>query len=459
MGTWLLGVCVGLALTVGSYQRTMRKHAVRPGHLDGEVAALIQQEAFALGLRRAPEVRFVPASHSPAVAGLWRTMLLLPANFPEGFTRAEARLIIRHELTHVRRFDLPVNWLLCGLQCLHWFNPLLWLAFARMRADRELACDAAVLSADEADHRADYGHALLKLQNVGPLPASSLALVGIFGRSQTIRGRIIRIAEFRPVHRSWNVLAGLLLMVVTFLGITRAETPPAAAVKAEERIQKKLDTIILPRVVFREASVKEIVDYLLIKGRELDTSEKDPKLKGVNILFRPSLDGTPNTARISLDLTNVPLGEALKYTAQLANLQLTVRLAWVELTPKPDAPPSPKRKSTTWIEPAAEEGNEVQKKLRQIILPRVAFSETSIDEGLEFLRTKSRALDVTETDPNRKGVNLVLEKNENSRSAKISLDLIDVPLYEALRYFAELANLKATVGTKAVVLTPQPPAG
>lgn len=79
-----------------------------------------------------------------------------------------------HEFTHLKHYDLPLNWVMCMLQAMHWFNPLLWFAFARMRADRELACDARVLSIDATDRRAEYGGALLKLQCMTPTHALSL---------------------------------------------------------------------------------------------------------------------------------------------------------------------------------------------------------------------------------------------------------------------------------------------
>lgn len=58
------------------------------------------------------------------------------------FLPAEAELVLKHELMHLKRCELPVNGLLCVLQALHWFNPLLWLAASHARQDRESACDA-----------------------------------------------------------------------------------------------------------------------------------------------------------------------------------------------------------------------------------------------------------------------------------------------------------------------------
>jgi len=157
LAAWLLGASGMLAAGAIGYRRTLlrlaRNQVETPFPLCGAVASAAAQ----IGLTRLPRVLVSTAVESPAVAGLLRPTLLLPASFPEGFSPAEARLILLHELTHLKAWDLPLNWLLCLLQALHWFNPLLWIAFARIRGDREAVCDARVLFADAGDRRADYG--------------------------------------------------------------------------------------------------------------------------------------------------------------------------------------------------------------------------------------------------------------------------------------------------------------
>lgn len=135
-------------------------------------------------------------------------------------------MVLLHELTHLKRHDLPLNWLLCALQALHWFNPLLWLAFARMRADREMACDAQVLAADAEDRRADYGHALLKLQHTAGSSALSLAFVGIFERCG-MRSRIRAIACHRRTHPAWGLAPAVMIAALTLAGATRAQEAKA----------------------------------------------------------------------------------------------------------------------------------------------------------------------------------------------------------------------------------------
>lgn len=219
---WLLGACGVLVVGGVGYRRVLcritRGAVATSGAINESVARVAQQ----LGVKRVPQVIVSSAVDSPAVAGLLRPVLLLPVGFPEGFSANEARMVLLHELTHLKRHDLPLNWLLCVLQAVHWFNPLLWLAFARMRADRETACDAQVLGADAEDRRADYGHALLKLQNSGAKSGLSLAFVGIFARAG-MRSRIRAIAAHRRPHPVWSLAAAIMIAALTVVGATRAQ--------------------------------------------------------------------------------------------------------------------------------------------------------------------------------------------------------------------------------------------
>jgi beta-lactamase regulating signal transducer with metallopeptidase domain len=170
------------------------------------------------------------AVDGPCLFGFLRPRLLLPAGFTRGFSNDELRFVFLHELGHVKRHDILLGWLMTALQILHWFNPLVWLAFARMRGDRELACDALALShADERDNQ-PYGRTIVKLlENFGAsLRAPSLA--GILEDKQQMKERIVMIANFQKTNRA-PVLACFLFIGLGLLTLTDAQPgaqPPAA---------------------------------------------------------------------------------------------------------------------------------------------------------------------------------------------------------------------------------------
>ncbi|MBX7212122.1 MAG: SurA N-terminal domain-containing protein [Verrucomicrobiaceae bacterium] len=263
--TWFVGVLASIVGGAGFYLAMMRRIRLAAVPASVSLTASVQSLASSIKLRRAPIVRVSAAVESPAVTGLWRPMLLLPADFEHAFAPKEADLVLKHELTHLKRADLLMNALLCVLQTLHWFNPLLWFAGARVRQDRESACDAQVLASDERDCRSDYGHALLKVQSAYCPRGFSLGFVGIFGGHAAIRSRITAIACYQRSHPLKGLLAGSLIACLAALGATRAE-PPGFEVGAAQFAPG--DVIHITSVNRSEAIIAVSGDYELASQDE-----------------------------------------------------------------------------------------------------------------------------------------------------------------------------------------------
>ena len=138
---WAIGAVL-LSLRV-AFQTVVFVRALRGVKPVTDIAALeLFEECKSIIRVRAP-VRLVETEQvrSPALYGLFRPCLLLPAGMIDGFSAQELRCIFLHELAHVKRRDMAVHWAVTLLRILHWFNPILWFGFRHMAADRELACD------------------------------------------------------------------------------------------------------------------------------------------------------------------------------------------------------------------------------------------------------------------------------------------------------------------------------
>lgn len=225
---WVCISCGMLVLGGISSALTLRRFQRARHPASDALISVLAQIASEIHLRHVPRVLIAPTVVSPAVTGLLRPTLLLPAEFDHEFTPAEAQLVLKHELMHLKRGDLPLNTLMCVLMALHWFNPLLWLAFFRIRADREAACDAQVLHNAPHERRIEYGHALLKVETAFCPRGFSLGFVGIFQRGSALRSRIQSIATHRTPHPASKLLTALCVILMTFLGITRAQQPKPA---------------------------------------------------------------------------------------------------------------------------------------------------------------------------------------------------------------------------------------
>lgn len=137
------------------------------------VAQVALQRRYMTGLRRDADGRWqAPAGASPAVVGLWPQRLVLPQDFAQRFDGTAQRLVLAHEAVHARRHDNAWNLLAVALLCLQWFNPLAWWAWGRLRNDQELACDAAVLTAEASPAPlAAYAEAMLAAHRAPWQPA------------------------------------------------------------------------------------------------------------------------------------------------------------------------------------------------------------------------------------------------------------------------------------------------
>ena len=194
------------------------------------VLELLETCRRAMGVRGSLQVLASPKISSPALWGFVRPRLILPESLLQRFSQEELRFVFLHELAHVKRGDIAISWLLAVLQGLHWFNPAIWFGFARMRAEREMACDALALShADEAE-RKHYGQTIIKLLEVFSHASGVPGLVGILEDRHQMKQRILMIAKFKKGPR-WSAFALCLLTALGMVTLTDARTDSALTTK------------------------------------------------------------------------------------------------------------------------------------------------------------------------------------------------------------------------------------
>lgn len=472
---WLAGTCGVLAAGLLGYRGNMARVRVGAKRPDQGLAEEIEVAALQAGLARAPQVMVSPEVNSPAVTGFLRPVLLLPAGFPEGFSRAEARLILLHEFSHLKRLDLPLNWVACVLQAMHWFNPLLWFAFARMRADRETACDARVLSLDGADNRSQYGGALLKLQCVAPTRAMSLGFVGIFERGSEVKARIRDISVHRPGHFAWQAAGGVILTALTLFGVTRAqdetELPKPEGVAGAsvgeassgteepgpnpgvEYISNKLRTLIIPVADFQDVSIVEALDFLRLRARELDKQEPDATKKGINFVLRKPRQGPENYGKITLQLQNVPLQKLLEEIATQAGARFMVDDFAVTFVPVGETMSDFVRMPE---EAAPARAGQAGEKKGEVILPKVEIAELSLMDAVNLLNASAR-----EAAKGQPVSRVVLDGSTDPQAKVRELRLRNVPLSIAVGYCAEQVKHQVVVkeGELRITRNAAPPGG
>lgn len=166
---WMIGVLVMAIYSIVSYIRLRRKLSI---------VVPLRDNIFI-----ADDIK------SPFVVGLFRPKIYLPCNLGD----KEQEYIILHEQHHIKRLDHVMKALAFFALAIHWFNPLVWVAFILASKDMEMSCDEAVIRKIGGDVRADYSASLLTLATGRRIIAGTPLA---FGEGDT-KGRINNLSKWK----------------------------------------------------------------------------------------------------------------------------------------------------------------------------------------------------------------------------------------------------------------------
>lgn len=187
-GIWLLGVAVMTGYGILAMARVHRKTTC--------------------SVRLRENIYLADHIPSPFVLGLLKPRIYLPF----GLAGKEQEYILLHEQYHIRRRDYLVKLLAFAALCLHWFNPLVWLAFILAGRDMEISCDEAVMKKTDHDVRQAYAGSLLQLAT---------------GRKLTV-GIPLAFGEGTPKKRIKNIMS--YKKPAVFIGVAAAVVCIIAAI-------------------------------------------------------------------------------------------------------------------------------------------------------------------------------------------------------------------------------------
>jgi beta-lactamase regulating signal transducer with metallopeptidase domain len=291
---WLAGVAAGGIVMLWSNLRFARAIRRLPEIQDSRLHALLDECRRAMSLASRPRIVVTSLVPVPAVMGLMRPVLLLPEEALR-YTDGELRHVFLHELAHLRRGDHQLQWLIAVLHLLHWFNPVLALAFRRMRTDREPAADALALSCASESEQESYGLALVRVLETRTARRSLPLAVGILEDQTHLAARFRLIANFTPKAYAWSLLGALLLGLLAVFGLCRPEKAAAASVP-QIRIETRVTEFSRKNLSRTEL---ERIDALLDEGdfRKFATLPKIDLLAAPSVIMKEKSTAKVEVAR------------------------------------------------------------------------------------------------------------------------------------------------------------------
>jgi beta-lactamase regulating signal transducer with metallopeptidase domain len=243
---WCSGLAVCVAFTIRQWLQVRKLRAACSAPASNDLPNWAAEEAARLRIRRRPGV-LVAQTEGPLLIGILCPAIVLPARAQELFVEAELRLMLRHELAHLKRRDLLWNWLPTVVGWLFFFHPLAWLLKRGWFESQEAACDELLIQ-NQAARPAEYGRLLVKLATLWPsgLP-TSVAAAGVLGVYQNLERRILLMTRVKETSKQrLSLIAGLgalLAIAVIFPWRLVAQQPAAenatpAAAKQDDPLRQ-----------------------------------------------------------------------------------------------------------------------------------------------------------------------------------------------------------------------------
>lgn len=199
---WLIGAIALMLLNVLRYIRLNIKISK-----NSEVISCPETRTYT---DRKINVRVWENIASPFMTGIFRPTLILPKTELSG---EQLDNILRHEMTHFKRYDILYKWFAEFVKCVHWFNPISWYVSKQIASECEISCDMSVTKNMSGSEEMSYVSTILSLLSTGK--SKQLPLTTQMASSKKIlKRRFIMIKNKKTTSRFMSVLSAVIAVIM-----------------------------------------------------------------------------------------------------------------------------------------------------------------------------------------------------------------------------------------------------
>ena len=221
---WLTGLIGIMTTTLLGWLSLIRLQHQARDCFDEDLISDLEKVRKELGIRRSIRLLMSNRREIPMTWGIFHPVLHLPVS-ARAWNAPERRAVLIHELAHISRFDSAIQLLAQFVAALYWYNPLVWIANRRLRAEQESSCDDTVIrSGTSAPIYAQHLASIVSGRSVFPCEAAAALAAGRQGKLET------RIHDILSSDRKRNTpssrLARLTLAVSGCIALTLGTLNP-----------------------------------------------------------------------------------------------------------------------------------------------------------------------------------------------------------------------------------------
>lgn len=228
---------------------------------------------------------------SPFILGIARPRIYLPSDI----TANQINPVIAHEKAHIRRLDHILKPLGFTVLSIHWFNPLVWVAYSLFCRDIEYACDEKVIKEMESEEKKTYSEALLSLS----VTKRSIAACPLAFGETGVKSRIKSVLSYKK-PALWIIIVSVVALVAVVIGFMT--TPANESIDGYHYIDK----YYYDEVIGEERANTEMRDIRYRLGTDMIITRFDGDGAGNATTLGTLVKGNANDHEIDLILATLP---------------------------------------------------------------------------------------------------------------------------------------------------------
>lgn len=236
---WLIGFILFGSLNIFNFIVIGKSISMESEISDFEVLTLFNNCKAKFGI--ADDIKLVKTTRfsTPSVWGYYPSVVLLPKEMLEKLKLEKLELIFMHELAHIKRRDVLINWVILIYQTIYWFNPIVLIGLSNMKNDIELVCDEMVLKNIESEKYLEYGYIIIELLEYLRMPCLTKSAMGFLKDKNELKRRIVMIKTYRDKFGRTSIVGILIVLVIALVSTVGCESKDGNTDSSFGKISKK----------------------------------------------------------------------------------------------------------------------------------------------------------------------------------------------------------------------------
>ncbi len=241
-----------LFATATAVRITLFKHKLKQLNMTDDYKTQLEAAKKEIDIKQ--EIRIALSEHTdiPFVFGAIKPIIVIPKHFKKTMTDTKLSYIILHELCHVKRHDILVNFVWLFACAIHWFNPLAHISYKSYLDSADRACDEMVSHNMHYDEKCEYSQSLIDVMRHAKRSYNPSLALSLCRNKSTLSKRIENI--IRPKKKSKTALIAMIIAVsmIVIACFTTACKPKEALISDNAPTDTVEASGPTPKPIFRQ---------------------------------------------------------------------------------------------------------------------------------------------------------------------------------------------------------------